>query len=231
MTRSLLALALALAITPALAETVKKPDYRSPFSLSDPRPESGTWAADQDDNLFVAGFPSDKYEIFPAHKVDELAEEKQWQLNWSMSACVQMLMANQDLYVEQPEVMGYLYGQLYDKVKPRKSVRRRLDGWKPEKKVRVSAREHQVRKHRVAHDLERMGPLLVGLEDLTVSRKDLPVILLQVTYSVDYFNKRVPSKVLLVDPWPDGREHLREMSWYDFENAYRWAWRVEVKGR
>jgi hypothetical protein len=187
------------------------------------------WPLAESDNLFAAGVPAEKFELFQAEKVE--AEEMHWQYNWTMAASAQSLLNHQDLFEVQRDILYQIYGKKEDQPTGVAKVRGRLNGWKPEKGVGVGASDHKVQAGKIAADLEKYGPLLVGVEDTEIDRLGHPLILLQVIFEYDYFKNKVPVKVVLLDCWPDGREPRTEMTWYDFINHLQWALRLEVRGR
>jgi hypothetical protein len=187
------------------------------------------WPLKEKDNRFAAGEPEISFEFFKARKVEEM--DMHWQYNWSVTACVQMILGNQDLYEIQRDILRRIYKKRADEKKSMSAVRARLNNWKPEKGVRVKASKHKIKKLKIADDLAKYGPLMVGVEDPNIRRMGLPLILLQVHYEYDYFKKKIPVKVVLLDPWPDDRKTRTEMTWYDFINHLEWATRLEVRGR
>ena len=202
------------------------------FSLAVPALSGGReWPLEQEDNIFLAGEPEESFEYFSAHMVDDPATEMYLQFNWSVAACVQMVLNEQDTYREQSDILYRIYGKTPDKRKAISKVRTRLDGWKTEKGVRVKARDHKVTESNIAADLIKYGPLLVGVEDADIKREGHPLVLLQVIFEYDYHKNRVPKKVVLLDPWPVVGEKRQEMTWYDFINHLEWSLRLETTRR
>lgn len=199
------------------------------LGLSLPLLAAKEWQLKGEDNKFAAGEPAESFEYFTTTSVDQ--GDMHHQINWATAAAVQMLLNEQDLYVDQETILRHIYGKKEDQPVSVSQVRSKLNSLKSEKGVKIKASKHNIKELKIADDLAKYGPLMVGVEDTDVMREGIPLVLLQVEYEFDYFKKKIPKKVILLDPWPMGRDRRHEMTWYDFINHLEWATRLEVKGR
>lgn len=165
-------------------------------------------------NLFIAGIPSDQFEYFSSPNLNG----RQRQTNWCWAACVQMVLNYHGLYVAQEQVVQRIYGTLIDRPAQPNQILHALTGWAPDNRGRYSsihANPYTFSGAQIVQDLANRWPLIVGLKSAN-GEIGHAVVLTGVYYSVDNFNNPIFRGVIIRDPWP-GSPSRQELSWNEFQ--------------
>ncbi|WP_159064971.1 papain-like cysteine protease family protein [Thaumasiovibrio subtropicus] len=177
-------------------------------------------------NLFVAGVPSDQFEFFASPSQNG----RQRQANWCWAASVQMVLNYHGLYVAQEQVVQRIYGTQIDRPANPKQIVHALSGWAPDNRGRYSsihANPYTYSGSQIVQDLANRWPLIVGLSNPNGGIGHA-VVLTGVYYSVDNFNNPIFRRVVIRDPWP-GSPSKQEMSWNEFQSRLMFMTHIYVK--
>jgi len=176
-------------------------------------------------NLFVAGIPSDQFEYFSSPNQNG----RQRQANWCWAASVQMVLNYHGLYVQQERVVQRIYGGLVDRPANANQILHALSGWAPDQRGRYSsihANPYTISGSQIVRDLANRWPLIVGLRNPNGGTGHA-VVLTAVYYSVGQSNEPVFRSVIIRDPWP-GSPSRQELSWNEFQSRLMFMTHVYV---
>ncbi len=138
--------------------------------------------------------------------------------NWCWAACVQMVLKNQGLYVEQCDIVKQGFNQKNCADKPANcyTIEQAAGGWNINGKRIKSAVNNSITPHDLIDDLAFKYPLIIGL-DMPGQNVGHAYVLTAVYFRYDSNERKRPYKVVLRDPWPSNPSRL-ELSWSDFYN-------------
>ncbi len=176
-------------------------------------------------NYFIAGIPTQEFEIFSSAKV----YGKQRQANWCWAASIQMVLNYHGLYVKQEQIVERIYGGLVDRPANQQQILNALSGWAfnvSGGKSNIYARPGINNPNEITQQLAYKWPLIVGLE-MPNNSIGHAYVLTAIYYSVDQNNNTIPKKVVLRDPMP-GYPSRQELSWNDFQKRLFMIIRVGV---
>ncbi len=177
-------------------------------------------------NLFVAGIPSNQFEYFASPNQNG----RQRQANWCWAASVQMVLNFHGLYVSQEQVVQRIYGRQIDRPANSNQILHALSGWAPDNRGRYSsihASPYTYSGGQIVQDLANRWPLIVGLRNPNGGIGHA-VVLTAVHYSVDQFNNPIFHSVVIRDPWPESPSR-QEMSWNEFQSRLMFMTRIYVQ--
>lgn len=142
--------------------------------------------------------------VFVAY-CDESIEDcvsRQVKDNWCWSACVQMVMRYNDIWVSQSEIVSRVYGDSYDLTATGNDMATALDGWRG-----LKVKSHKQKSIGILIDeLVNHSPVIIGNEEHAY-------LLTHIYYTKDYQGDIHPFKVILINP-KTAREEIRD--WSDF---------------
>ena len=176
-------------------------------------------------NLFVAGIPSDQFEFFSS----PTQNGRQRQTNWCWAASVQMVLNYHGLYVAQEQVVQRIYGAQVDRPADPNQILHALTGWAPDSRGRYSsihANPYTYSGSQIVQDLANRWPLIVGLRNPSGGIGHA-VVLTAVYYSVDQLNNPIFQGVVIRDPWP-GSPSRQEMPWNEFQSRLMFMTHIYV---
>lgn len=162
------------------------------------------------DNDFVAG---DLYNQVESYKAKQNGE------NWCWATCVQMVLKKQGLYVEQCDIVKHGFGQQFCKDLPADCfiIKEAANGWIVDGKMikaKVEENLSDITPHVLIDDLAFKYPLIIGL-NIDNQPVGHAYVLTAIYFSYDAYNRKIPYKVVLRDPWP-GKPSRVELSWDNF---------------
>lgn len=161
------------------------------------------------ENNYVAG---DFYNKVQGYKARQQSQ------NWCWAACVQMVLKNQGLYVDQCDIVRQAFGQnsCTDKPADCYTIRNAAGGWNISgKRVRAWV-NNSFSASQLIHDLAFKYPLIVGL-DMPGQNIGHAYVLTAIFFRYNNRDEKIPYKVVLRDPWPSNQSRV-ELKWSDFHN-------------
>lgn len=158
-------------------------------------------------NNYVAGDFYDKVERYKAQQRSQ---------NWCWAACVQMVLKNQGLFVDQCDIVKQGFGQnsCIDKPANCFTIEQAAGGWNINGRRIKAWVNTNVTANDLIDDLAFKYPLIVGL-DMPGQNVGHAYVLTAIYFSYDSRNVKKPYKVILRDPWPSNPSRL-ELNWSDF---------------
>lgn len=160
-------------------------------------------------NDYVAGDFYDKVQGYKARQRSQ---------NWCWAACVQMVLKNQGLYVDQCDIVKQGFGQssCVDRPADCYTIEQAAGGWNIKGRRIRSSVNNSITAHDLIDDLAFKYPLIIGL-DMPGQNIGHAYVLTAVFFRYDSNSRKRPYKVVLRDPWPSNPSRL-ELSWSDFYN-------------
>ena len=160
-------------------------------------------------NNYVAGDYFDKVQRYKARQKSQ---------NWCWAACVQMVLKNQGLFVDQCEIVKQGLGQKFCIDKPANcfTIEDAAGGWIINGKKIKSWVDDNLSPHELINDLAFKYPLIIGL-NMPGSDIGHAYVLTAVYFKYDSSNRKIPYNVVLRDPWPSNPSR-KVLSWSNFYN-------------
>lgn len=161
------------------------------------------------ENNFCAGDYTNSVEGYKARQRSQ---------NWCWAACVQMVLYKQGLYVDQCDIVKEGFGQssCVDQPADCYTIENAAGGWFINGRTIRAWMDVELTPHDFIDDLAFKYPLIIGL-NMPGQNVGHAYILTAVYFSYDMYDRKIPYKVVLRDPWPDNPSKL-ELGWEDFYN-------------
>ncbi|MEM0517857.1 papain-like cysteine protease family protein [Aequorivita flava] len=159
-----------------------------------------------DTNNYAAAVKSDRFNYHVARQESQ---------NWCWAACIQMVLDYQGLEVGQCEIVNNAFGQgCIDRPADCYTIQNAAAGWRVNGYPIKAYMEHNPTAHSIINDLAYKYPLIVGL-NIPNQNIGHAYVLTAVFFQYDNYNRKIPYKVVLRDPWPSNPSRL-ELDWSDF---------------
>jgi hypothetical protein len=156
--------------------------------------------------LYCAGVKTDIFKFYAASQEYDC---------WCWAACVQMVLNYQGVYVEQKDLVKKAFGIVTNKGGTGYDIVKAANGWYVKGKT-IAAQMGGKSQFDLINDLAYHYPVIIGL-NMPGQNMGHAYVLTAVFYYYDSYKRKVPTKVVLRDPWPYN-ESRTVLTWYDFYN-------------
>jgi len=176
-----------------------------------------------DNGLFSAGVPSEDFEYYAA----PAQAGRQRQSNWCWAASVQMVLNYHGLYVSQEDIVGRLFGALYDSPANLDRIMVALSGWAYDTRGKIStihAQPYVMNNTVLINDLVNYWPLIIGFNGFPIGHA---CVLTAIYYSMTPQQLPYIHKGVIRDPWP-GNESRQEYNWDQMLKSMTFLIRVYI---
>lgn len=154
--------------------------------------------------IYCAGVQTNVFEYFKASQEYDC---------WCWAACVQMVLHYQGIYVEQRELVYKAFNTVVNHGGTGWDIVRAANGWYKNGK-RIVSKMGPKSQFNLIDDLAYHYPVIVGL-NIPGQTTGHAYVLTAIFYYYDQYQRKVPTEVVLRDPWPYNQSRT-VLKWYDF---------------